>query len=176
MVNYDITRTGEENVFLLLAGSAKDGVVISEADISFGAVTADSSVSGANSKITISPVKGSAVVNDKSEPLDRHYNRLDLATVITALGIDIDAEAKLTAEQDDNAKKAAFIGATGIALEATDLTISVADSKATFTMVATHHGLIGSVEVAVAPAVLPFLEEVLDEPILKGFTDPEAKG
>lgn len=171
MLKYDITKTGKENILPLLNASAKEGVVVTASDVAFGAVSASTDQAGANSKITLTVVEGSTVVNGESPELVRHYVRLDLEETLISLGVD-SADIVLDRDGSDADHLAAFVAASGIKLETADVVITKDADKVTFTMAADHYGLIGSSVVNFPAVVLPTLDEVFTEPALNGFADP----
>lgn len=180
MYKYDIAKNGSENMLALLNESAKEGVVVTAADVSWSVPAADATVAGANTKITLSAVEGSEVVNNESPAIDRHYTRLDLSTVLTTLGADTAFEETLEAYDTDAKKLAKFVDATGIKLEAGDATVATDEESATvtITMVATHLGLIGSAEMVFEKPVpeLPSLNDTFAGETLNGFNAPAAGG
>lgn len=176
MYKYDIAKKGAENMLALLNASAKEGVTVTAADVSWSAPTADDSVESANTQVTLSVVEGSAVVNNESPTVTRHYTRLDLSAVVDAIGATITFQETLEAYDDDTKKLAKFVEATGIALEAGDVTIATDEDAAsvTISMVATHLGLIGSAKMMFqkpAPK-LPNLDESFPGESLQGFEAP----
>lgn len=180
MYKYDIAKKGSENMLALLNASAKEGVAVTAADVSWSAPKADATVDGANTQVTLSVVEGSAIVNNESPAITRHYTRLDLSDVVTAVGATIAFQETLEAYDDDAKKLAKFVEATGISLEAGDVTIATDADAATVTvtMVETHLGLIGSAKMVFQkPApVLPTLDESLPGEKLQGFDAPAASG
>ena len=175
MLKYDITKSGADNILPLLVASAKEGVVVTAKDVSYGKPSAATDVAGANTKITISVVKGSTVVNADSPDLVRHYVRLDLEEVLIALGVD-SAKIVLTRDGTDADHLTAFVTATGINLVAADVVITKDADKVTFTIAADHYGLVGASVVNFPAVVLPTLDKVFEDPSLNGFEKPDAAG
>lgn len=179
----DLTKSSDEVFYALLTETA--GKTITAADVVGSNITEDASVVGSNTLITLSVVEGSTVA--MGGPITRHYKRITLPEVMTAIGkdsTDLELTADITPWQGATAEATALVALNallGTVLTVDEISLSNASLDTGVTpntysvdvSAINHYGLVGEVTFMVTDLEEhQALADIFPDASLDGLTPP----